>query len=250
MKNRCSITSLVMRARIRATATRRPLIPEVELAWLAGFIDGEGTIYVVHERRSANRIVLKARMSIDNTDKRNIMRVLRLVSRITGYRPPTQEGNSKRGYRPCTSVRINRAVDVASILEAVLPWLVGKRQRARLMIRFIKIAPRSPLKGKAEHRARTRGNARFARGFTPRHFALAATITDLNHRYAKGEWVAAQKKRERRISEDPSPYVVVPIPISSRVRPRVSSRSANTTSEVTTGTAMNMMKTVVWPHAT
>ena len=96
MKNRCSITSLVMRARIRATATRRPLIPEVELAWLAGFIDGEGTIYVVHERRSANRIVLKARMSIDNTDERNIMRVLRLVSRITGYRPPTQEGNSKR----------------------------------------------------------------------------------------------------------------------------------------------------------
>lgn len=189
------------RVQTRRAATRgRSRLKKSELAWLAGFIDGEGTIFVVREKRPKGRIVLKGRMSVDNTDVSNIRRVERLITCLTGRRPYLQITNVSRGYRPCQSLRLNRVSDVAVVLTAILPFLIGKRRRARLMLWFIAAAPRSAVSGRDRERKRTRDNMRWATCYTPRQFALAAEIRRLNRRYARGEWDRLERD-EARISK-------------------------------------------------
>ena len=179
-------------------------LAKTDLAWLAGFLDGEGTIFVVREKRAKGRVVLKGRMSVDNTDLSNIRRARRLTLSLTGHRAPMQITNVSRGYRPCHSLRFNRARDVAVILLAVMPWLVGKRARARLMLRFIGIAPRSELSGRSRERRRTQDSGRWAKCYAARSFAIAEEIRRLNRRYGRGEWECERVAKVIRSSRRPS----------------------------------------------
>jgi hypothetical protein len=168
-----------------------------ELSWLAGFVDGEGAIFIQTARRPGRRIRFKCEVAIANTDLANVEHVRQIVASLTGDAPKATESNVSRGYRPCYSVRLQGQLRVALVLRALLPFLVGKKRRAELVLEFIASAPRSVLLGRSDERVRTSDDHRWAPGYGPRHYEIVSEVRRLNRRYGRGEWAAVHKPSGR-----------------------------------------------------
>lgn len=140
--------------------------------------------------------------------------------------------NVKRGYRPCFALHVRRADDIDTVVRAILPWFVGKREHAGLMLRLLAIVPRSLAAGRGDVRVRTPDNGRLLYCYTPEAFEIVQRLMELNRRYAPGEWNARAGTQGQ----------VDPV-ISSSGRPRVSSPSPATTSAVPTINTVNKANT-------
>ncbi len=92
------------------------------LAWAAGVLDGEGCIYLVRGGH--------LNITVGNT---NLDMVERLF-KIFGYgRPKLLRAPSRRRYRPFWVWHVS-SKQAAEVLEAVLPYLVAKKEQARLAL--------------------------------------------------------------------------------------------------------------------
>ena len=100
-------------------------------AYLAGFFDGEGSISI--ERAGMNSQSL--RINAVNTDPRPIEMLQRVFAgnfRSTLFRGRTKDG---REYRPTYHWRVSSTL-AKDALEAMLPYLTVKRERAEIAIAF------------------------------------------------------------------------------------------------------------------
>ena len=113
---------------------------EVELAWLAGIVDGEGTIGI--HRTNSKRYkhpYLRPHFQIVNTDLRILEKARAIVTAITG-RPhnlvvTNKPGNGwKCGYRIAANTQIANVL----LLPMLMPYLIGKREQAELVLEFSK----------------------------------------------------------------------------------------------------------------
>lgn len=163
--------------------SKRKRLRSLELAWLAGFIDGEGSIFLTVEYRR----VIKPNLNMDNTNRANIRQARRYVQRLTTHDIRPRIGNANRGYRPCYSLRVHRANEIRVVLNAVMPWLVGRRRQAELMLEYLAIAPRKQLDGRPPVMLRF-PDGRLRTAYQPRHFKYVERMRALNRRYPKGEW--------------------------------------------------------------
>lgn len=87
-------------------------------AYLAGIIDGEGTIYAIRRRRSV-------RVYVVNTDERLIRWLEREFGGLVYRREPRHGWKAKFEWHVVSR-------DVSRILTLVLPYLVIKREQAEL----------------------------------------------------------------------------------------------------------------------
>jgi len=99
-----------------------------EAAYLAGIVDGEGSIYVRRRGEVGFPIV-----AITNT---SVELIEYLSMRLKGRAPRTltpAKGATKRAYQ----IEVSALNDVAYLLCALLPWLIVKRDRAVEALRII-----------------------------------------------------------------------------------------------------------------
>lgn len=107
--------------------TGNPEVSETDLAWLAGIMDGEGSICVYWRKRldGSKRPLLK--VSVANTNWLMIRRVRSLFHQLTGRHYAAsekwQKGQTKRQWQ----IFLNRADSVIAILSAIRPFMVAKR---------------------------------------------------------------------------------------------------------------------------
>jgi len=109
--------------------TGNPEVSELDLAWLAGIIDGEGSICVYWDVRSQRRIP-RIKISVANTDWLMIKRVRELFHALTGRHYKAcekfQEGATHRQWQ----IFLNRRASVIQILAAIFPYMVARRRQA------------------------------------------------------------------------------------------------------------------------
>lgn len=114
---------------------------EQRLAWLAGVIDGEGSICMFLGRRKARKgTAAMFRIMVSNTDLNMIEEIVSIakllgvgsVLDIDRHRPESQFGR-----RRISSVTFDGKSRCASILLAVQPFLITKRAQATLMLTAI-----------------------------------------------------------------------------------------------------------------
>lgn len=159
-----------------------------EAAWLAGFIDGEGTImlYVSHPKSERHPHIQSA-LRVANTIEDNIKVAKAIMSRMAGrevrYKATRQ---SVVGYRPLYRLDVDRQADIVTVIGAMLPFLVGKRPQADLMLEYLAIAP-----------SKSGGSQSRGTSYTDTHFEYVSRMRHLNRRYAKGEWWDSQRETER-----------------------------------------------------
>lgn len=100
-----------------------------QAAWLAGFIDGEGSLMI--SRRSRSKCTeWSALLAVSNTDMRLIDRCRLLASGgVIAHVDMTNRGNAKDAY-----IWTLKGPRLTAVLDAILPHLVAKRRQAELLI--------------------------------------------------------------------------------------------------------------------
>ena len=110
-------------------------------AWLAGLIDGEGTISIT--RHNANKYghpYLGPLLQIANTDTRLLKRAAEIIEHLTGKpshkfvvtNPRDDLTRRKLGYR----LAVHTQWELLLVLPAIRPYLVGKVEQADTVIDF------------------------------------------------------------------------------------------------------------------
>jgi hypothetical protein len=175
------------------------------LAWLAGFIDGEGTISLGVAKKTQT---IRASVSIPNTNLRNIQRAEVLVASVIGHRIRiSTKANTKSGHRPCYSIAVSAHADLEMLMVAIAPYAVGKWRHVDLMLEFLRIAPGSQNRSYLD-RLYGREPSKRPRRYDVRHFDMVKRMQALNKRYAKGEWDPAQEPEfDEPPPRSPAPFI-------------------------------------------
>ena len=105
----------------------------MEISWqyLAGFLDGEGSIGTTHSGKSR---LVTGRVTIANTNHE----LLHLLKAQFGGSVSVRKAGSKPGWRPFGSVTWTGR-KAQYILERVLPYLILKREQAELCLQLIRM---------------------------------------------------------------------------------------------------------------
>lgn len=136
----------------------RSISREVDLAWLAGIIDGEGNLdFSVQNKPSGENQVPNdyfcPKLRITNTD----MRMIRKVSEIYVSENLTffYALNSVKRYKDCKEtwknqmeITIGSQQGIKKLLQMVLPYLVNKEKMAGLLIETIEWVQAQPYRGR------------------------------------------------------------------------------------------------------
>ena len=148
-----------------------PHIQDVEIAYFAGLIDGEGTITL---ERTGNRRMngitgLSPKIIVANTDLA-IIEVCKTYFKRLGVKPHIKSqlaGKYNRG-KTMYWVTIQGLSKCKKVLPKLIPYLVGKAGQARLLLDFI------------DHR----GNSQEAKGkpYGEYEMRILDQIRSLNHR--------------------------------------------------------------------
>lgn len=101
-----------------------------DAAWPAGFLDGEGSFMVTRRLKAwAERIHFDATVAATNTDRRLVDRCAAIAG--AGKVATTIPQNPRHRTAHIWTVR---GLAVAPLVEAVLPYLVSKREQAQLLL--------------------------------------------------------------------------------------------------------------------
>jgi hypothetical protein len=92
----------------------------LEFGWLIGIIEGEGSLYVVNDRKYRY-----PRLSVEMTDRDVVEKVHKYVGVGTVNGPYTRHGN-----KPSWCWRLNKKQEVVDLLLLIYPHL-GERRQAR-----------------------------------------------------------------------------------------------------------------------
>lgn len=106
-------------------------LPATDAAYIAGFIDGEGSIFLYRKR--PGKVAL--RLAIGNTDKA----VLEWIAEVTGCTGTLVAKRTKDVLRHKQAYHWNPGQrESAQLLEAIRPYLRIKAQQADLALDFIR----------------------------------------------------------------------------------------------------------------
>lgn len=115
-----------MRSWLKPCTTKK--LSETDAAWLAGFVDGEGTIASARGGRGGRYITWK--LSVPNTHYGSLQHCLD-VTNVGSITPRMGIGDNRK---PIWHWQVFSQANIASILRQILPYLVIKREAA---LRFL-----------------------------------------------------------------------------------------------------------------
>ena len=112
---------------MRYAKTRR--LEPADAAYLAGLIDGEGTVTLSREHAGENR---RLAVSISNTE----LAILRFVAKAAGTGKITNKRTYSRRHTPSYAYKVTNRQALA-LLEQVAPYMHSyKRKRATLALKY------------------------------------------------------------------------------------------------------------------
>jgi len=112
-------------------------LPEWARGWLAGLIDGEGTITVERlRRRKNNNINYRPLIVINNTSLELIQKVREVCScgTISLHSPSYMKRFPQK--RTVYSIKIKGSFNVSAILKQIYPYLIVKRKQAEIVLKI------------------------------------------------------------------------------------------------------------------
>jgi hypothetical protein len=121
------------RVRARFGAPPKISLSEAQLGWLAGFFDGEGTIAINRYPTVSKKPSFHGSVTVANTDKRVIAYIKELLSAHVSCITPSKP--RKKNHKVCYHIQLRRR-SIAPFLEVILPYLVGKKKQAQLVLAF------------------------------------------------------------------------------------------------------------------
>ena len=130
----------------RATECRR--LSEVEKAWLAGVIDGEGTIFLskVISRKTRRGFFYLPTIGVSNTNRDFLVKVAETIGEGTVCFAKKGDAKTRPRWMYIASSGVLRA-----ILPQILQYLIVKKDRAALMLQFLEFLDNNPIYGNGDN---------------------------------------------------------------------------------------------------
>ena len=149
----------------------RSISREVDLAWLAGIIDGEGNLNAVYGLRKSGdikRVYFVPAVRITNTDVRMIKHVSEIyaanginffyrINAVSRYK------NKKPTWHDQLEITVGNPGNVAKVLQLVLPYLVSKQRYAEILFELITWMKSQPHRGRNSRTTRYPDKPEFIR---------------------------------------------------------------------------------------
>jgi hypothetical protein len=112
---------------------------DVRIAWLAGAMDGEGTITICKISTFYRPIV-----QIVNTNLAMLQEAQAIFEHITGRKPTIKSKSfgsipKLAHWKDSFQIQITRQQDVKSICQVLVPYLVTKKLQAELVTKFVDV---------------------------------------------------------------------------------------------------------------
>ena len=123
----------------------RSISREVDLAWLAGILDGEGAL-AADLKMTAGRNYLCPKIRIFNTDVRMVQKCARIYVEMGIVFFYTINNKKKMGWKNQIGICVTSQGSCLKLLEAVKPYLANKQEVAQSIsdiIKFVKSLPRA-----------------------------------------------------------------------------------------------------------
>lgn len=112
-------------------------VTSTTLAWLAGIWDGEGT-FGIHRYPRVNGVTAYCgRLTLSNTSIPMIDEIVRILESIDVRVNIWKEKTSRKpNHKKALHLTVNRIDSVRKVSELLLPYLIAKKDRAELLIKF------------------------------------------------------------------------------------------------------------------
>lgn len=118
------------------TIDNQQVKPE-ELAWLAGFWDGEGTITVFHTKRKNGKDRYNASLVVVNTHEETISHILKLLDRLGIKMHLLKRQSKNKKHAVSYQLTTRNMLYIQKLLPLLIPYLVCKKAQAELTLRFV-----------------------------------------------------------------------------------------------------------------
>ena len=133
----------------------RSISREVDLAWLAGIIDGEGNLQATVQVKpcgNTRRPYFEPKLRITNTDVRMIRKISEIYVReglvfFYSINTVSRYKNKKPTWKDQMEISMASKGSIAKALRLVIPYLVNKRRYAELMLSAIEWVQAQPHRG-------------------------------------------------------------------------------------------------------
>lgn len=112
-------------------------ITEIDLAWLAGFIDGEGSIGIYGTKRKDGSINYGARIQIASANGYAIQRIVNICKKMNVSIRLYQRKFDNPKYADSFYTYINKLAALARLLPRIIPHLTIKKPHAELMYDWV-----------------------------------------------------------------------------------------------------------------
>ncbi|MCP9495413.1 MAG: hypothetical protein MSG64_13285 [Pyrinomonadaceae bacterium MAG19_C2-C3] len=130
-------------------------VHDVDLAWLAGIIDGEGCFCIFTNSNRSERAInssISANLTITNSNCLLLNRCREIFDALEiKYIYQNPKNGHQRGRR-VMRVKIQNYSSLQRLIELTLPYFVGKAEQAKLVLEFANLAGQ---KGKLRYNERT-----------------------------------------------------------------------------------------------
>jgi hypothetical protein len=119
-------------------------LDELERAWLAGVVDGEGSIFLskVFDRAYRRGFYYLPQFSISNSNGKFLIRITKVIGEGTVHRARKGRDRTKTRWEYLASVGVLRA-----ILPQILPYMIVKKSHAEEMLEYFQFIDTHPLWG-------------------------------------------------------------------------------------------------------
>ena len=112
-------------------------VTRTDLAWLAGFMDGEGTIGLHRSNaKSYPHPYIRPTFQVPNTDMRLIKRVVEIIEGVGCKASVCVSFKGGNGCKKAWRARVHAQKDLVILLPLLIPYLVSKDEQARLALEF------------------------------------------------------------------------------------------------------------------
>lgn len=114
---------------------------KTKIAWLSGLIDGEGSIGLYPTKHKHGYVYAK-RLEIGNSDILIMLEVQSLLSELVGYKltlmQNTKMAHSVKRVHILYRVSVNTRNGLMKVLPILIPYLIGKKSQAQILLEVLR----------------------------------------------------------------------------------------------------------------
>lgn len=115
------------------------MLKETDIAWLAGFIDADGSIRLKKgaKNENKNQHSLIPHVTISNVCVLTLNHVVSILNELTANVRSSRKKPTKAAHSTLHNIDVMGMMQTQPVIEAVLPFLVTKRLEGMLVLKFI-----------------------------------------------------------------------------------------------------------------